>query len=160
MRWSKRMVSKIYWVHPNLCTVVNRQFKIETFIYLCTTPKQVERCHLVWAIPVPVIDFSKIEIALTLVQHTLLDHSTQCVCNNLGYGPNLRRRHTVLKSQSCLLSITKRNGMFKFQSFLKNNRMGSKFGFSQVSWTFVEACYYPGMPYVMSFTIVIDFYPS
>jgi hypothetical protein len=29
------MVSKIYWVHPNLCTIVNRQFKIETLIYLC-----------------------------------------------------------------------------------------------------------------------------
>jgi hypothetical protein len=49
----------------------------------------------------------------------------------------MKRKHMSLKSQSRLLAITQINGMLEFQSFLKNNHMGSKLGFHgflELSW--------------------------
>jgi hypothetical protein len=76
----------------------------------------------------------------------------------LGYGPNSKRRHANLNSQSP--AITQRNGMFEFQSLLKKNHTAGKLSFNEFLELFwrhatIHACH---MPFVLPlFTL---FHPS
>jgi hypothetical protein len=76
-------------------------------------------------------------ITLTLVQHTLLNHMTQHICNNLGYNPNLLTWNMALKCLWLLSSITLNNSVLEFQSLLKQNDFGCKPSFDlklELSW--------------------------